>query len=114
MKRASYRYRATKADLRSDLNKDVAAFLSRGGSIEHFEPGETALEARVSPLRTPIFNEPKTERTPVDDVMAALDARRRKNLKRAPARKRGRKPQLRKRIIYDDFGEALRTVWQDD
>ena len=42
------------------------------------------------------------------------DARRQNRLKRSPSRKRTRKPQPRKRIIYDDFGEALRTVWQED
>ena len=114
MKRSGDKHRASKADLRSDINRDVEAFLARGGSIERFEPGETVLQARVSPLRTPIFNEPRTERTPVDDVVAALDARRQNRLKRSPSRKRTRKPQPRKRIIYDDFGEALRTVWQED
>ena len=114
MKRSSHRHRATKADLRSDLNKDIEAFLSEGGQIDRFEPGETALEARIAPLRTPIFNEPRTERTPLDDVIATLDERRRSKLKRTPARKRSRKPQLRKRVVYDDFGEAIRTVWQED
>lgn len=104
----------SKSDLRSDLTRDVEAFLSGGGTIAQHAPGETALEARVSPLRTPIFNEPKTARTPVDDVVAALEERRRQRLKRSPSPRRGRKPAPRKKIIYDDFGEALRTVWQED
>lgn len=113
MKRPFNRPRS-KSDLRSDLSRDVAAFLSKGGTIAEHAPGETALEARVAPLHTPLFSEPKGERTPVDDVVAALEERRRQRFKRPVGRRRERKPTPRKKIIYDDFGEALRTVWQDD
>jgi len=114
MKREIYTHKANKADLRNDLDKDVERFLARGGRIINIEAGETALESRVSPLRTPIFNEPRTSRTPLDEVVATLDERRKRQLKRTPTPKRGRKPLPRKRVIYDDFGEALRTVWSEE
>ena len=54
------------------------------------------------------------ERTPVNEVVATLNARR-------AAMKRRRKPVAKrrsqgagKRIIYDDFGEPLRRVWVDE
>jgi hypothetical protein len=112
MKREIYKHKANKADLRNDLDRDVESFLAKGGRIVSVEAGETALESRVAPLRTPIFNEPSTSRTPLDDVVATLDERRKTQSKRPP--KRGFKPQPKKRVIYDDFGEAVRTVWSED
>ncbi len=114
MKREIYKHKANKADLRNDLDRDIERFLARGGRIINVEAGETALESRASPLRTPIFTEPRTSRTPLDEVVATLDERRKMQLKRTPTPKRGRKPRPRKRVIYDDFGEALRTVWSEE
>ena len=73
MKREIYKHKANKADLRNDLDRDIESFLAKGGRIVNIEAGETALESRVAPLRTPIFNEPLTSRTPLDDVVATLD-----------------------------------------
>lgn len=103
----------TKADIRAQLERETQRFLRGGGTIRRFEPGETALEGRSSPLRTPVFNEPRQPRTPLNDVVAALDERR-EAFKRSPPLRRGRKPQPRKKFIYDDFGEPLRSVWVDD
>ncbi len=112
MKREIYKQKANKADLRNDLDRDIETFLAGGGRIVNVQAGETALESRAAPLRTPIFNEPRTSRTPLDDVVATLDERRKTQLKRSPAR--ARNPQPKKRVIYDDFGEALRTVWSEE
>ena len=112
MKREIYKHKANKADLRNDLDRDIESFLAKGGQIVNVEAGETALESRVAPLRTPNFNEPRTSRTPLDDVVATLDERRKAQSKRL--HKRGLKPQPKKRVIYDDFGEAVRTVWSED
>jgi len=114
MKREIYKHKANKADLRNDLDRDIESFLARGGRIINVETGETALESSAAPLRTPIFNEPRTSRTPLDEVVATLDERRKMQLKRTPKPKRGRKPLPRKRVIYDDFGEAVRTVWSEE
>jgi hypothetical protein len=112
MKREIYKQKANKADLRNDLDRDIETFLAGGGRIVNVQAGETALESRAAPLRTPIFNEPRISRTPLDDVVATLDERRKTQSKRSPSR--ARKPQPKKRVIYDDFGEALRTVWSEE
>ena len=112
MKREIYKQKANKADLRNDLDRDIETFLAGGGRIVNVQAGETALESRAAPLRTPIFNEPRISRTPLDDVVATLDERRKTQSKRSPSR--ARKPQPKKRMIYDDFGEALRTVWSEE
>jgi len=114
MSDASAKKPPSKADLRADLNRDVDAYLKKGGEIAQVAQGETALEGRPSPLRAPLFTEPRTERTPVTHIVAELDERRKRNLKRSPTVRRTRKPRPRKRVIYDDFGEALRTVWEED
>lgn len=103
----------SKAELRQALDRQVASFLSRGGRIHCIDRGETALDKRSAPLRAPIFDQPKSDRTPLTEVINALDQRRADRLKRKPAIKRMRKPAPRKKVLYDDFGEALRTVWAD-
>ena len=66
-------------------------------------------------LNRTLFVEPKTQRTLVPDVVAAIEARRQAKLKRrTPAPKRSRLPQRRRKVIYDDFGEPLRKVWVEE
>lgn len=103
----------SKSDLRDDLNADVESFLRSGGEISAIAQGETALERHKGPLQAPLFNEPRTSRTPVDDVVAALKARKEaKHTRPKTAATRRQRP--KKKVIYDDFGEPLRTVWSDD
>ena len=64
-------------------------------------------------LNRRLFLEPKSQRTLVPEVVAAIEARRQKKFSRKPARK-GRIAQPRRKVIYDDFGEPLRRVWVDD
>ena len=65
-------------------------------------------------LNRRLFVEPRTSRTLVPEVVAAIEARRQTMLKRTPAPKRSRLPKPRRKIIYDDFGEPLRKVWVED
>ena len=73
------------------------------------EPGDPPLF-----LNRRLFLEPKTERTLVPDVVAAIEARRKEKFARKPQRKGSRRPQSRRKTIYDDFGEPLRKVWVDE
>jgi hypothetical protein len=50
----------------------------------------------------------------VNDVIETLRRRRESQLKRAPKTVRRRKPQPRKQIVYDDFGEPLRIVYHEE
>jgi len=103
----------SKSDLRKHLNADVESFLRSGGEINAIAQGETALERHKGPLQAPLFNEPRVSRTPVNDVVATLNAR--KEAKTTPTKPRAaRGLRVKKKIIYDDFGEPLRTVWSDD
>lgn len=99
----------TKADLRAELRRQISAYTYQGGEIEQIPTG---LSGRINPhesLKTPLFNEPKADRTPVPEVVAALDSRR----KQKPTSKKTEKRISKEKIIYDDFGEPLRKVWVD-
>ena len=102
----------TKANIRSDINQQIADFLEKGGEVDEIQRG---LSGRVNPTG-PIategsgFIQPKTERTYLPDVVAAIEPRKSSNKIKATSKKR--KP--RKKIIYDDFGEPLRWEWAED
>jgi len=103
----------SKQDLRRRLSQQTAKFLSSGGSIQELARGESAYERNEIPPPAPLFTDAKVARTPLTDVVAALDARR------APKRqqKKGSRqsaPRQRKQVVYDDFGEPLRVVWVED
>jgi hypothetical protein len=101
-----------KHELRRQLLDEIDSFLAQGGEIEHVETGESAYSPGQRPPSTPLFNEPKTSRTPVDDVVAALDQRR--EAQRNPPKPSRKSPQKPTReIIYDDFGEPMRVVWKE-
>ena len=107
----------TKDDLRRELDRETEAFLQQGGKVEEVPQGTSGKEAGDPPtyLSQRLFTEPRSKRTFVPEVIAAIEARREQLLKsRAPKGKRSRTPKPRRKVIYDDFGEPLRKVWVDD
>ena len=105
----------SKATIRREREQATQKFLQVGGEVDNVPRGATAWEpgTRPPPSR-PLFTEPPSERTPVPEVVATIEARR-EALKssRKPGSKPGRK-RSRKQLIYDDFGEPLRHVWVED
>ncbi|WP_108125287.1 hypothetical protein [Saccharospirillum mangrovi] len=102
----------TKKDIRRDLESQVDAFLRDGGEIETVDRGRSGLDASTpwrNPFQSSSNGEPKTERTPVPEVVAAIDSRKQK--KPPQTTRRHRRP--RKEWIYDDFGEPVRWVWKE-
>ena len=106
----------SKAQIRAELERETERFLKRGGEVERVPQGLSGKDPSEPPvfLNRRLFVEPRTTRTLVPEVVAAIEARRQARLKRTPTRKRSRLPQPRKKIIYDDFGEPLRKVWVED
>lgn len=101
----------SKSDIRSELEQETERFLGLGGEVENVPRGISGKNANEPPtfLNQSLFVEPRTKRTLVPEVVAAIEARRQK--KRSPTNnKRSRPPQPRWKIIYDDFGEPLRKV----
>lgn len=105
----------SKAALRQELEQATRQFLHKGGEVQSVPTGTSAWEPGTRPPPTrPLFNEPRTERTPVTDVVATIEARREAMRSRRKPQRKPRSQRSRRRVIYDDFGEPLRHVWVDD
>jgi hypothetical protein len=106
----------SKADIRASLEQEMQRFLDKGGEVNKVPQGVSGNQPGDPPafLNRRLFVEPKTERTLVPEVVAAIEARRKERVTRKPAHKRNRPQRPRKRIIYDDFGEPLRKVWVEE
>lgn len=96
----------TKAEIRGELEREVECFLSKGGSIKDIKQGASGKELGASINRAFPLNPEPHEHTLLTKEMRALDARKQQR-KHPP--KKNKKP--KKRIIYDDFGEPVREVW---
>lgn len=104
------RKRTSKKSIRESLNKDVEKYLRHGGEIHTFARGESGIQSTHYTDQQIAF-EKRQERTPVDDVLKAIDERKEANKKsHKPSPKTTSKP--KKKIIYDDFGEPLRVIWE--
>lgn len=105
----------SKADIRRELESATRQFLRGGGQVQEVPSGTSAWEpgTRPPPSR-PLFTQPREERTPVTEVIAAIESRREAMKKRRKPVRKSRTERSRRRIIYDDFGEPLRRVWTDD
>ena len=106
----------SKADIRADLERETRRYLREGGQVQQVPAGMSGKDPGEAPLflNRRLFTEPPSTRTPVPEVIAAIEQRREAMLKRTPVRKRDRLPRPRKKVIYDDFGEPLRRVWVDE
>ncbi|WP_419811303.1 hypothetical protein [Bacterioplanoides sp.] len=103
--------RPSKNDVRDQINQEVEDFLRKGGEVKELARGETGLVNGRYNDRSLGFEKPKEERTPVEHVLNDIDQRRQEN--RKPVKKSATVKRPRKKIIYDDFGEPLRVIWED-
>jgi hypothetical protein len=106
----------SKAEIRAHLEQEMDLFERTGGRITKIPRGisghnKTDISA---PHTHKLFLEPSVKRTQIPEVVAAIEARRREQLIHKPAAKPRRPFKRRRKTIYDDFGEALRTVWVDE
>lgn len=79
--------------------------------MQQVDRGISGHENRAGPIKpdTNAFQQPRSERTYVPEVVAAIEQRRKSmNSKPKPVKR-----QPRKKIIYDDFGEPLRWEWEE-
>jgi hypothetical protein len=106
----------SKEELRAELERATDRFLQQGGHVENIPRGISGKDPGDPPLflNRRLFIEPRSKRTLVPEVVAAIEARRKQKLVRTPRPKRSRLPKPRRKTIYDDFGEPLRRVWVDD
>ena len=105
----------SKADIRDKLRRQTERFLRQGGDVNKIPQGASGKDASDPPLflNRQLFAEPKVTRTPVPEVVAAIESRRRHKHRHKPAVKtKATRP--KRKIIYDDFGEPLRKIWLDE
>lgn len=98
-----------KDQLREKLRRQTEDFIAQGGRIDRINPG---VSGRDDPLRPPpathFSGGPRQERTPIPEVVAAIELRKQQ---KSPTRTSVRPKKPRKELIYDDFGEPLRWQW---
>lgn len=99
----------TKKEIRQELDDEINQFLSSGGAIKDVEQGASGKELGANLNSAIPLNNGVQTRTPLTNEVNALDER-----KRAKSQSTAKAPPHRpkKKIIYDDFGEPLREVWE--
>jgi len=90
-------------------------YLAQGGHVRKVDPGATGEDPSDPGLRRQHSFTPRTAqaRTPVPEVIAAIEARKQAKKHRPRSRSNIRR-QPRRRLVYDDFGEPLRWEWVND
>ncbi len=104
----------TKAQIRQEMDEQISAYLKQGGDVEQVPRGLSGRNPGDPPIKpNSFFAQPKESRTYLTDVVATLESRREQ---KTPPKKStaNRQPRMRKKIIYDDFGEALRWIWVEE
>ncbi|MFT5117785.1 MAG: hypothetical protein ACI9NY_001318 [Kiritimatiellia bacterium] len=99
----------TKKEIRQELDDEVNRFLSKGGAISDIEQGASGKEMGVNINNSIPLNNEKQTRTPLTNEVNALDQRKKSKLQ---ATKKPAPHRPKKKVIYDDFGEPLREVWE--
>ncbi len=99
--------------IRAEIERQIENFLAKGGEITQIPAGESGWDNSKGAIKPgkAIFDQSRPTRTPLDHVLATVDARRLKN-KRQPKKPEVTKP--KEKIIYDDFGDPIRRVWVNE
>jgi hypothetical protein len=99
----------TKKDVREEMEREISQYLTSGGAINEIQQGISGRENNSNLNQTiPFVEGEKQTRTPLTEEVKSLDER--KNKKKSLASSPVYRP--KKRIIYDDFGEPVREVWE--
>jgi len=102
--------KTTKKDTRKELESLVDQFIKAKGEIQQVNMGESGLVDGKYNTSHIGFNEPKKDRTPLNHVVAALQQKKGQKSSPSPTPVKKRP---KKKIIYDDFGDPLRWVWEE-
>ena len=100
----------TKAQIRVEIAQQVNEFLNKGGAVDTISPGVSGRDPSTQALVPPTLSQNKGPRTPVPDIIANIEARRKP--KKTKKSKLSKNP--KKKLILDDFGQPLRWEWADE
>lgn len=99
----------TSRQLQKELNQQIEEFLSNGGKVDEIPRGISGRPYAHSPLVALFDGSSSENRTPLPDVVAAIEAR-----KHPVSSTSVRKPKPKKKVILDDFGQPLRWEWVEE
>lgn len=99
----------TRRQLHDEMEQQVQEYLRQGGAVNEVPRGLSGRPYAQSPLVTIFDGNSQEDRTPIPDVVAAIEARKKPHA-HAPMRK----PRPKKKVILDDFGQPLRWEWVEE
>lgn len=99
----------TRRQLHQELEQQVQEFLHKGGQVNEVPRGLSGRPDANGPLISIFDGSSQEDRTPLPEVVAAIEARKKPALALKP-----KKPRPRKKVILDDFGQPLRWEWVEE
>jgi hypothetical protein len=99
----------TRRQLHQELEQQVEEFLHKGGYVNEIPRGLSGRADANGPLLSIFEGTSQEDRTPLPDVVAAIEARKKPQLSTKP-----KKLRPRKKVILDDFGQPLRWEWVEE
>ncbi len=99
----------TRRQLHQELEEQVRQYLDSGGQVNEVPRGMSGRMDANGPLVALFEGNSHEDRTPLPDVVAAIEARKKPA---SPTKPKKSKP--RKKVILDDFGQPLRWEWVEE
>lgn len=99
----------TRRQLHQELEEQIRQYLDGGGQVNEVPRGLSGRMEANGPLVVLFEGTSHEDRTPVPDVVAAIEAR-----KKPPLTFKPKKSRPRKKVILDDFGQPLRWEWVEE
>lgn len=98
----------SKQEIRQEMDQEIANYLETGGEIQKIRQGISGHDTNQNLSKYITYSQgEKQSRTLLNETVKAIDDRKQQKKKTALEKK---KP--KKKIIYDDFGEPIREIWE--
>lgn len=98
----------TRRELHQELEALVSAYLEQGGQVDNIPQGVSGRPLGSGPLFSVFEGDSHENRTLVNDVVAAIEARKKPHHVKPPLKG------PRKRAVLDDFGQPIRWEWVEE
>lgn len=99
----------TRRQLHQEMEQQVQEFLHKGGHVNEVPRGLSGRLDANGPLISIFDGNSQEDRTPLPEVVAAIEARKKPQLAQ-----KLKKTRPRKKVILDDFGQPLRWEWVEE